>query len=84
MLVGGRRVRERENIATWLKEHGFVGGVDAPPDRPTFLIATAAGEVGVDLNADHLVCDLVEWERMQQRFGRVNRRGKGPRKNNFL
>ena len=77
MLVGGRRVRERENIATWLKEHGFVGGVDAPPDRPTFLIATAAGEVGVDLNADHLVCDLVEWERMQQRFGRVNRRGKG-------
>jgi CRISPR-associated endonuclease/helicase Cas3 len=23
----------------------------------------------------HMVCDLVEWERMVQRLGRVNRRG---------
>ena len=45
------------------------------PDAPTFLVATSAGEVGVDLDADHMVCDLVEWERMVQRLGRVNRRG---------
>jgi CRISPR-associated endonuclease/helicase Cas3 len=38
-------------------------------------VATSAGEVGIDLDADHLVCDLVVWERMVQRFGRVNRRG---------
>ncbi len=31
-----------------------------------FLVATAAGEVGIDLDADHIVCDLVEWERMVQ------------------
>ena len=48
-----------------------------PPEQPTFLIATSAGEVGVDLDADHMVCDLVEWKRMVQRLGRVNRRGKG-------
>ena len=42
---------------------------------PAFLIATSAGEVGVDLDADHMVCDLVPWERMVQRLGRVNRRG---------
>src|SRR5690606_33460602 len=35
----------------------------------------SAGEVGVDLDADHMVCDLVAWERLVQRFGRVNRRG---------
>ena len=46
-------------------------------DRPAFLIATSAGEVGVDLNADHMICDLVAWERMVQRLGRVNRRGNG-------
>jgi CRISPR-associated endonuclease/helicase Cas3 len=40
-------------------------------------VATAAGEVGVDIDADHMVCDLVAWERMVQRLGRVNRRGKG-------
>lgn len=43
-------------------------------DGPAFLIATSAGEVGVDLDADHMVCDLVSWERMVQRLGRVNRR----------
>ena len=29
----------------------------------------------MDLNADHMVCDLVAHERMVQRLGRVNRRG---------
>ena len=76
-LVGGRRVFEREELSNWLQENGFFGDAAAPPERPTFLIATSAGEVGVDLDADHIVCDLVEWERMVQRFGRVNRRGKG-------
>ena len=77
LLVGGRRVFEREELSNWLQEHGFFGAAEAPPEQPTFLIATSAGEVGVDLDADHMVCDLVEWERMVQRLGRVNRRGKG-------
>ena len=76
LLVGGRRMLERENLSDWLQEHGFFGNAEAP-EQPTFLIATSAGEVGVDLDADHMVCDLVEWERMVQRLGRVNRRGKG-------
>ncbi|MGF1451316.1 MAG: hypothetical protein ACFB21_04470, partial [Opitutales bacterium] len=49
----------------------------AAQDIPSFLIATSAGEVGVDMDADHMVCDLVAWERMVQRLGRVNRRGRG-------
>ncbi len=77
LLVGGRRVFEREELSNWLQEHGFFGAAEAPPEQPTFLIATSAGEVGVDLDADHMVCDLVEWERMVQRLGRVNRRGNG-------
>jgi CRISPR-associated endonuclease/helicase Cas3 len=31
--------------------------------------------VGVDIDAEHMVCDLVPWERMVQRLGRVNRLG---------
>ena len=77
LLVGGRRIFEREALSDWLQEHGFFGDAEAPPEQPTFLIATSAGEVGVDLDADHMVCDVVEWERMVQRFGRVNRRGNG-------
>jgi CRISPR-associated endonuclease/helicase Cas3 len=74
LLVGGRRVREREALFKWLETHGFVGE-RKEAQVPTFLIATSAGEVGVDMDADQMVCDLVEWERMVQRLGRVNRRG---------
>ena len=76
LLVGGRRVHERQAAATQLATLGFVAG-SARLDSATFVIATAAGEVGVDLDADHAACDLVAWERMVQRLGRVNRRGEG-------
>lgn len=42
-----------------------------------YLVSTSAGEVGIDLYADHLVTDLVPVDRMVQRFGRVNRAGDG-------
>ena len=78
LLVGERRLHEREEAAKWLAVHGFEAGTDrTEASGPAFLIATSAGEVGVDLDADHMVCDLVAWERMVQRLGRVNRRGSG-------
>jgi CRISPR-associated endonuclease/helicase Cas3 len=80
LMVGARRVREREELArtgafrrfspkTAEEEKAKADGM------PAFLIATSAGEVGVDIDADHMVCDLVAWERMVQRLGRVNRLG---------
>ena len=75
LLVGERRVYERTGLEAWLDRNGFLGGSKTPPEAPTFLVATSAGEVGVDLDADHMVCDLVAYERMVQRLGRVNRRG---------
>jgi len=75
LLVGERRVHERAELESWLEEHGFLGASVLLQSAPVFLIATSAGEVGIDLDADHMVCDLVAWERMVQRLGRVNRRG---------
>lgn len=40
------------------------------------LVCTSAGEVGVNLSADHLVTDLSTFDAMAQRFGRVNRFGR--------
>jgi CRISPR-associated endonuclease/helicase Cas3 len=80
LFVGARRVYERTQVAAWLQSNGFAetaGGQRAAPDTPTFLVATSAGEVGIDMDADHMVSDLVAWERMVQRLGRVNRRGRG-------
>jgi CRISPR-associated endonuclease/helicase Cas3 len=47
-----------------------------PPDHSEYLVATSAGEVGVDLDADEIVCDLTHLDSMVQRFGRVNRLGR--------
>lgn len=80
LFVGARRVYERTLVEGWLVTHGYLYGPDgrrATPSAPTFLIATSAAEVGVDMDADHMVADLVAWERMVQRLGRVNRRGEG-------
>jgi CRISPR-associated endonuclease/helicase Cas3 len=77
LLVGGRRVFEREQAREKLNSLGFIAGSKVERSTPVFLFATSAGEVGVDLDADHMVCDLVAWERMVQRLGRVNRRGDG-------
>lgn len=74
LFVGARRVYERQQAAEWLEKHGFLAGGSAP-STTTILVATSAAEVGVDLDADAAVMDLVEWERMVQRLGRVNRRG---------
>lgn len=77
LFVGGRRIFEREAAKKRLEELGFIAGRTVVRNMPMFLFATSAGEVGVDLDADHMVCDLVAWERMVQRLGRVNRRGGG-------
>lgn len=46
-----------------------------PAPGTVYLVCTSAGEVGVNISADHLVCDLSTFESMTQRFGRVNRFG---------
>ena len=74
LFVGGRRVHEREKAAEELQRYGMIAGAKRSA-VPVLVVATSAGEVGVDLDADHMVCDLVAWERMVQRLGRVNRRG---------
>jgi CRISPR-associated endonuclease/helicase Cas3 len=47
-----------------------------PPEQSEYLVATSAGEVGVDLDADEIVCDLTNLDSMIQRFGRLNRLGR--------
>lgn len=78
LFTGARRFFEREETAAKLKDPlGFIAGEVNKTGKPVFLVATSAAEVGVDLDADHMICDIVAWERMVQRFGRVNRRGEG-------
>lgn len=78
LLTGTIRGFERDQLA----ESDLFKAFKSDPNRPAqldgrtlYLVSTSAGEVGADLDADHLVCDLSTLDSMAQRFGRVNRLG---------
>ncbi len=76
LLTGTIRGFERENLAISDPVYQrFLNPSEEESQETMYLICTSAGEVGIDISADHLVCDLTPFESMAQRFGRVNRRG---------
>ncbi len=81
VLTGTMRGLERDEFVEKQNVRRFLDGNIDPADQanqqPVFLVSTSAGEVGFDLNADHMVCDAAPLDSMIQRLGRVNRRGQG-------
>jgi CRISPR-associated endonuclease/helicase Cas3 len=76
LLTGTIRGYERDKLAARPLFEGFRAQADRiSPEATEYLVATSAGEVGVDLDADHMVCDLATLDSMIQRLGRVNRLG---------
>jgi CRISPR-associated endonuclease/helicase Cas3 len=79
-LTGTMRGFERDSLlidpifARFLPESSRPENI-LPAKGTVYLVCTSAGEVGVNISADHLVCDLSTFESMAQRFGRVNRFG---------
>ncbi len=87
-LTGTMRGLERDELVDVEKPLGendherrvmqrFLKPDNDPSQGNCFLISTSAGEVGFDLNADHLVGDEAPLDSWIQRLGRVNRRGTG-------
>lgn len=76
-LTGTMRGKERDGLVGHPIFKRFLPGGQSD-DPTTYLVCTSAGEVGVNISADHLVCDLTPFDSMAQRFGRVNRFGKRP------
>lgn len=72
LLTGTLRGHERDKLVKTPIFAWFRGG--QPMNETAYLVSTSAGEVGVDLDADHMVCDLSTLESMIQRLGRVNRK----------
>src|SRR5262249_42763142 len=81
-LTGTLRGYERDRLATEnpifarFLPPGERQGREAAPGT-VYLTCTSAGAGGVNISADHLVCDLTPFDSMAQRFGRVNRFGEG-------
>lgn len=76
-LTGTMRGKERDELVLHPLFQRFLPVKDDQKiaEGTVFLVATSAGEVGVNISADDLVCDLSTFESMAQRFGRVNRFG---------
>lgn len=76
-LTGTMRGKERDELITKPVFKRFLpkGKNEIGVEGTIWLVATSAGEVGVNISADDLICDLSTYESMAQRFGRVNRFG---------
>ena len=79
-LTGTMRGRDRDSLVETPIFQRFLPQSNrnpkvTPAPGTVFLICTSAGEVGVNISADQMVCDLSTFESMTQRFGRVNRFG---------
>jgi CRISPR-associated endonuclease/helicase Cas3 len=80
VLTGTLRGHERDQLTALPGFKRFSPGRDRSKGlaETVCLVSTAAGEVGVNLDADHCICELSTLESMIQRFGRVNRMGLFP------
>ncbi|HUA67145.1 MAG TPA: type I-U CRISPR-associated helicase/endonuclease Cas3 [Candidatus Saccharimonadales bacterium] len=82
VLTGTMRGKERDELAEhnpkflrFLQPSSLSENSPRQTEGTVYLIATSAGEVGVNISADDLICDLSTYESIAQRFGRVNRFG---------
>ncbi|GAB2876265.1 hypothetical protein GCM10027046_00020 [Uliginosibacterium flavum] len=78
VLTGTMRGVEREMLLqkpVWRRL--AADRIESEDQSTAVLIATGAGEIGIDLDADILLCDDSTLDRQIQRIGRCNRRGMG-------
>jgi CRISPR-associated endonuclease/helicase Cas3 len=79
LLTGEIRGYERDKLTKeneLFKKFKFKPQLDKI-NETLYFVSTSAGEVGIDLDADHCICDLAPIDSLIQRWGRVNRGGLG-------
>ena len=76
LLTGLQRGWERDQLLEDPVVRQYLSKERAPAgSAPCWLVATSAGEVGINLSADRLITDLDTADHLLQRFGRLNRFG---------
>src|SRR5262249_50408219 len=72
LLTGTMRGRERDQLRDTVFQE-----FERPelPAEPVWLVATSAGEVGVNISGERLITMLTESDHLLQRLGRLNRFG---------
>ena len=81
LLTGRMRPVDRDAVAARLKELDLHSdrSVHRNLEEPVIVVATQTLEVGADLDFDGLVTECASLDALRQRFGRLNRMGRGVR-----
>lgn len=73
ILTGTMRGKERDDLVDNPVFQAFTKVED--PTEPHYLVATSAGEVGIDLTCSRMITDVTTAQSLVQRFGRCARFG---------
>jgi CRISPR-associated endonuclease/helicase Cas3 len=75
LLTGRARPYDRDKLwEKWRKQIGL--GREADPEVTVFVVATQCIEVGANIDFDGLVTEIASIDALEQRFGRLARRGR--------
>jgi CRISPR-associated endonuclease/helicase Cas3 len=78
VLTGTLRGYERDRLLEDPVFQRFLPGLDqAGAQETSYLVSTSAGEVGINLDADHMVGEFPTADHLIQQLGRVQRFGRG-------
>lgn len=75
-VTGRIRGYERDRLSERELFKRFRGNADTSRNLPAFLVGTAAAEVGLDADAEAIVCDFASLPTLVQRLGRLDRIGR--------
>lgn len=76
LMIGRSRPADRDSLASVLAPF-FTGSGDRSTAKSLIVVATQCLEVGVDIDLDGLVTQAAPLDALRQRFGRLDRAGRG-------
>ena len=75
LLTGRARAYDRDEI--WSRWSPLIGlDREEEPEESIFVVATQCIEVGANIDFDALVTEITSMDALEQRFGRLNRKGR--------
>ncbi len=77
LMIGRMRPFDRNVLTKGLQQRFASGASHDAQEGTHFVVATQCLEVGADFDFDAMVCECASLDALRQRFGRLNRMGRG-------
>jgi CRISPR-associated endonuclease/helicase Cas3 len=77
LAIGRMRPIDRGDLTKTIQARVGKAHQEGADDKPLFVVATQCLEVGADFDFDGMVSECASLDALRQRFGRLNRKGRG-------